>query len=85
MMAYKAWMHIKVSGVSHRVVVSTLPIHTLWFVRGRFVGNYDSTCQVTIIMLSLVHAPHHMSIPVTRVALYGTPVKTLCNGDVIIE
>ncbi len=36
-----------------------------------------------IIMLSLVHTPHQLKVPLIRVAYYGTPAKTLDQGDVI--
>ena len=54
----------------------------LRLLRGRFIGSFDSS-DVTVIMLSLVHTFQQMRVPLIRVALYGTPVKTLGQVDVI--
>ncbi len=49
------------------------------------MGSWDYTYQATIIMFFLVHTPHHIRVPLIRVAQYGTPAKTIDQGDVIIE
>ncbi len=43
-------------------------LHWKRLLRGRFLGSLDSSCQVNIIMLSLVYTPHQMGVPVKRVA-----------------
>ena len=54
--------------VTNAVAICHIKITQPWVVRGRFVESQDSTYQANIIMLSLLHTPHQLRVPLIRVA-----------------